>query len=268
MKLIRAVSCWGNQASPLEALRLADAWGFEAIEGPLPADFPAHDVDKSLIVEISTGCADGLYVPSLRATPADHLEDFRRKLAAALPLNPIRITTLTGADFWDFSTACRFFGELLEIAKAAGTEVCVETHRSRPTFHPRQTARLLDELPDLMLTLDVSHWCVVCERAVAAIAAWMEPIEWRVRHVHARVGYDQGPQVPDLESPWHREDLASHLACWQRIAAMQEIFTVTPEFGPDGYAHLDPRSGEPWADIRAQNRWLGETLKREIGMKK
>ena len=36
MKLIRAVSCWGNEASPLEALRLADAWGFEAVEGPLP----------------------------------------------------------------------------------------------------------------------------------------------------------------------------------------------------------------------------------------
>ena len=147
MKLIRAVSCWGNQASPLE--------------GPLPADFPARDVDKSLIVEIPTGCAAGIYMPSLRATPAEYFEDFRRKLAVALPLNPLPITTLAGADFWDFSTACRFFGELLEVAKAAGSEVCVETHRSRPTFHPLQTARLLDELTHLMLTLDVSHWCVV-----------------------------------------------------------------------------------------------------------
>ena len=40
--------------------------------------------------------------PSLRATPAEHLEDFRRKLDDALSLEPIRITALTGADFWDF----------------------------------------------------------------------------------------------------------------------------------------------------------------------
>ena len=265
MKLIRAVSCWGNEASPLEALRLAEAWGFEAVEGQLPPDFPVKDSGKSVIIEISTGCPAGIYVPSLRATPADHLEDFRRKLDAALPLNPIRITTLTGADFWDFSTSCRFLGELLEIARAAGTRICVETHRSRPTFHPLRTARLLAELPELSLTLDVSHWCVVCERAVAGIPEWMNPIEQRVGHVHARVGYDQGPQVPDPQSPWHREDLASHLACWQRIAGFHaENFTITPEFGPDGYLHVDPKSGRPLADLRALNRSMGNLLAREI----
>ena len=130
MKLIRAVSCWGDEASPLEALRLAETWGFEAVEGQLPPDFkkPAQDAGKSPIVEIATGCPPGIYVPSLRATPAEHLEDFRRKLDDALSLEPIRITALTGADFWDFSTSCRFLGELLEIARAAATRICVETH--------------------------------------------------------------------------------------------------------------------------------------------
>lgn len=267
MKLVRAVSCWANEATPLEALQLADAWGFEAVEGQLPADFsqPAQYAGKSLIVEIATGCPAGIYVPSLRVTPAEHLEDFRRKLDAALPLSPIRITALAGADFWDFSTTCRFFTELLEITKSAGTQVCVETHRSRPTFHPLRTARLLAELPELTLTLDVSHWCVVCERAVAAIPEWMGPIECRVGHIHARVGYDQGPQVPDPRSPLHRDDLASHLACWKRIAAMHDSFTVTPEFGPDGYLHIDPRTGARLADLRELNRWMGDTLKREFG---
>lgn len=267
MKLIRAVSCWGNEASPLEALRLADTWGFEAVEGPLPPDFkkPAEEAGKSLIVEISTGCPPGIYVPSLRATPAEHLEDFRKKLDVAMSLEPIRITTLAGADFWDFSTSCHFFGELLKIARAAGTRICVETHRSRPTFHPHQTARFLAELPELSLTLDVSHWCVVCERAVAAIPEWMDPIERRVGHVHARVGYDQGPQVSDPQSPWHDNDLASHLACWKRITALHDgIFTITPEFGPDGYLHVDPHSGLPLGDLRALNRSMGELLAREI----
>jgi sugar phosphate isomerase/epimerase len=269
MNLMRAVSCWGNVASPMEALRLANEWGFEAVEGPLPedpADFSkaASDSGKAVFVEISTGCPAGIYVPSLSATPTDHLEDFRRKLDAALPLDPKRITVLAGADFWDFSTACKFYGELLEIARTAGTEICVETHRSRPTFHPILTARLLAELPDLRLTLDVSHWCVVCERAVATISEWMEPIEPRVGHLHARVGYDQGPQTPDPDSPWHCEDLSSHLDCWKRIASFQETLTVTPEFGPDGYLHIDPRTGAPVADLRVLNRRMGERLKLEL----
>lgn len=268
MKIIRAVSCWGNEATPHEALQLADAWGFEAVEGPLP-DEPsgfaraASDLRKSIIVEIATCCAPGIYVPSLRATPADHLEDFRRKLGAALLLDPLRITTLAGADFWDFPTTCRFYQDLLEIARAAGTTVCVETHRARPTFHPLRTARLLEELPDLTLTLDVSHWCVVCERAVAGISEWMDPIERRVGHLHARVGYDQGPQVPDPRIARHGEDFASHLECWRRIAARHdaggaETFTITPEFGPDGYLQIDPRNGQPVADLRELNRWIGD----------
>lgn len=269
MKLIRGVSCWGNVASLPEALRLANEWDFEAVEGPLPddpADFSkaALDSGKAIFVEISTGCPAEIYVPSLHATPADHLEDFRRKLDAALPLDPLRITVLAGADFWDFPTACGFYAELLEIAGSTGAEICVETHRSRPTFHPLQTARLLSELPDLRLTLDVSHWCVVCERAVAAIPEWMESIEPRVGHIHARVGYDQGPQTPDPESPWHREDLGSHLACWRRIVARHQFFTVTPESGPDGYLHIDPRTGTPVGDLRQLNRRMGNLLKLEL----
>ena len=266
MKIVRAVSCWGNEASPAEALALAREWEFEAVEGPAPddPDFRQRLIDsgKCFIAEISTGCHAGEYVPPLDATPADHLEDFRRKLDAALALGPLRISTLAGADFWDFDATVEFFRELLDITRSAGTSVCVETHRARPTFHPLRTIRLLDALPELVLTLDVSHWCVVCERQVPAISEWMDRVEPRVKHVHARVGYDQGPQVPDLGVPGHEEDFASHLACWKRIAARHrtagaEIFTVTPEFGPDGYQH----AGAPAGSLRDLNRRMGDLLK-------
>ena len=45
-----------------------------------------------------------------------------------------------------------------------------------------------------MLTLDVSHWGVVCERMLAghpSIDAVMQFCAGRTRHVHARVGSDQ-----------------------------------------------------------------------------
>lgn len=270
MKLIRAVSCWGNEASPAEALELACQWDFEALEGPILGNGKefgpmAKDLGKEVFAEIVTGCDSGSYVPRLGATPEEHLEDFRRKLDQALEAEPLRITTLAGTDFWDFSTACGFFEKLLEIAVKAGVEICVETHRARPTFHPLRTARLLEELPGLILTLDISHWCVVCERLMPSEEAWMWQIEGRVGHVHARVGYDQGPQVPDPRSPRYEAELDAHLSCWRRIAGHlhgrgAETMTITPEFGPDGYLQSHPLDGSPVADLREINRWMGDKL--------
>lgn len=270
MKLIRAVSCWGNEATPSEALSLAMEWGFEAVEGPIPGDARAFgqrvaDQGKQLIAEVATGCEEGSYVPCINASPQDHLEDFRRKLDRALEAQPLRITTLAGSDLWDFGTSCRFLGQLLAIARQAGAPLSVETHRARPTFHPQQTLSLLEELPELSLTLDVSHWCVVCERLVPCELALMAAVEERVAHIHARVGYDQGPQVPDPRAPRYGEELAAHLGCWRRIARHlqgkgAEVLTVTPEFGPDGYLQSHPLTDEPAADLRELNRWMGDML--------
>lgn len=269
MKFIRAVSCWGNEASPREALELAREWGFEAVEGPLPADAAAFarlaaDEGKAVFAEISTGCEAGSYVPARDAGRAGHLEDFKRKLDHALEAGPRVITTLAGSDLWDFSTSCAFFSDLLQVAERAGTQVCVETHRGRPTFHPLQTIRLLEELPGLVLTLDVSHWCVVCERTVPGDPKLMEIVEKRTGHLHARVGYDQGPQVPDPRIPRYAGELEMHLECWRRIArSLAEggsAVTITPEFGPDGYLQSHPATGRPAADLREINRWMGEIL--------
>ena len=267
MKLIRAVSCWGNEARPAEALSLAMEWGFEAVEGPMPADArgfgrAVRDEGKQAIAEIATGCEEGYYVPDLWASPQDHLEDFRRKLDRALEAQPLKITTLAGSDLWDFASSRKFLEQLLAIARQAGATVSVETHRARPTFHPLQTLGLLEELPELSLTLDVSHWCVVCERLMARELALMAPIEARVAHIHARIGYDQGPQVPDPREPRYGEALAAHLACWRRVAGHLQskdagVLTITPEFGPDGYLLSHPSTDEPVADLRELNRWMG-----------
>jgi hypothetical protein len=32
---------------------------------------------------------------------------------------------------------------------------------------------------------------------------------------------------------------------------------MTPEFGPDGYLHLEPFTQEPVADLWELNRWIG-----------
>ncbi len=269
MKPIRAVSCWGNEASPLEALDLAVEWGFEAVEARLAGSFAtaAHDVGKQIIAEIVTGCDPGAYVPGAMISPQAHLDDFQRQLDEALACDPLRISVLAGSDLWDFSSSCRFFARLLEIAARAGAAICVETHRSRPTFHPVRTMELLSEFPDLTLTLDVSHWCVVCERLVAAETGMFERILPRVGHLHARVGYDQGPQVPDPRAARYTREAEAHFSLWDAVAMHHRSlgaadFTITPEFGPDGYLQSHPATGIPAANLRELNRWMGTEIAR------
>jgi len=176
---------------------------------------------------------------------------------------------LVGSDSWPLPVALDFFGRALEFGKKAGTELSFETHRSRPTFHPWLTAELLRALPELRLTCDFSHWCVVCER-LPDDEAVLELAISRARHVHARVGYAQGPQVPDPRAPEYEAELLAHEGWWRRIAIAaakrgQASLTVTPEFGPDGYLQQAPFSKRPVADLGELNRWMAQRQRANLG---
>jgi hypothetical protein len=149
----------------------------------------------------------------------------------------------------------------MELADKQGLELCFETHRSRSLFNPWVTQRLVRALPELKLTADFSHWCVVCERLMDTELDVIEAIAPQVVHIHARVGYDQGPQVPHPAAPEYAGVLQAHQRWWESIwraqlAAGREVSSMTPEFGPDGYLHQLPFSGEPVADLWQINDWM------------
>ncbi len=80
----------------------------------------------------------------------------------------------------------------------------------------------------------------------------------RVHHVQARVGYDQGPQVPHPAAPEYQPALAFAERFWQQIWRSQRQrgypqTTLTPEFGADGYLHHLPFTNVPVADLWSLN---------------
>jgi hypothetical protein len=191
---------------------------------------------------------------------ARHLADFRAQVSLGAETGAVFLTCLAGSDSWPLSRAIEFYGSALELGRASGVELSFETHRSRPTFNPWATAELLRALPELRLTCDFSHWCVVCERLVDDDAALALAIA-RARHIHARVGYAQGPQVPEPRAPEYSLELAAHEEWWRRILLRARehgspSFTVTPEFGPDGYLQHLPFTNVPVADLVDINRWM------------
>lgn len=257
-------SLWTNGFDLAAALRDCRSGVFDGIEGPVPAGkaerraFAAglEAAGVPFIAEIATG---GGYVPAATA-PRRHLEDFRRLAEAARECHPRFLTVLAGCDAWSPDVCVEFFGAALEIAADLGLTASFETHRGRPTFHPWATRRLLEQLPDLRLTCDFSHWCCVCERLVLDTEpAILALCATRAHHVHARVGYGQGPQVPHPAAPEHREALEAHERWWDavwRAQADRSPVTLTPEFGPDGYLQRQPFTGVPVADLAAVNRWM------------
>jgi sugar phosphate isomerase/epimerase len=271
--MIRAVSCWANEATLRQAVALAEAWGLEAVEGP-PDPFEAsalHQSGLAFIAQIATACQPGSNLAPAVFSPDLHLEDLKRKLDTALHLDPILINAVGGSDAWDFSMTCRFIEGFLRVGEGLPCPLLLETHRGSAAYSPWRTSRLLEEFPELRLTLDVSHWCVVCERLILdEPGPWRDPILRGVRHIHARVGYAQGPQTPDPRAAVAAAAVASHLRWWGEIwrlnrAAGTPWLSFTPEFGPDSYLLRNPHSIQPAPSSRTLNHWMAERLASDPG---
>jgi sugar phosphate isomerase/epimerase len=265
MRLLLFRSLWTNGFNIETALADCRSGAFDGVEGPVHEGFPARLLDAGVpfIAEITTG---GGYVPETRELSA-HVDDFARKVEAAIDAMPIFFTVLAGCDGWSISRSVEFLGRALEMADELGVAVSFETHRSRATFNPWATAELLRQLPALQITCDFSHWCCVCERFVLDEEPELLALfSSRARHIHARVGYEQGPQVPHPAAPEYQAALAAHERWWDEIwrtkaHSTKELVTMTPEFGPDGYLQLLPFTKTPVASLDKINGWIASRLR-------
>jgi len=262
---------WGHTGTLALAADQAVAAGFVGLEGN--ADVPEqrryellhalHTRQLAYIQEIVTA---GGYVPRRRATVEEHIADVERQLRIGQPLSPRWVTIIGGCDAWTLEQSIRFFGESQEVAARMGIACSFETHRSRSLFNPWATLAILERLPELRLTCDFSHWVVVMERQLDDDWDVVLEVAKHAHHIHARVGYEQGPQVPHPAAPEYLGALVSHQRYWEEIWAIQRdrgyaYTTMTPEFGPDGYLHTLPFSGEPVADLWEINSWMGQNEK-------
>ena len=266
MRLLIFRSLWTNGFDLDAALADCHRGEFDGVEGSVPSDthlraaFIASlkDAGVPFIAEITTG---GGYVPVTRDL-SEHLRDFVRGVEVSLQADPIHCTVISGCDAWTLNQNVEFFGEAIDIAARLGVDVSFETHRSRSTYSPWSTQSLIGQVPELRYTCDFSHWCCVCERLVLdEESELLASIASRTRHIHARIGYEQGPQVPHPAAPEYSRALAAHERWWQiiwksQLDAGQEFTTLTPEFGPDGYMHTLPFTEEPVAALDEVNCWM------------
>lgn len=274
MELLLFKTLWGHAGSIDDAIVAARQHGFDGVEGQARAEpeFRTKLADAGLeyIAEI---CTAGSYVPDRHASVAEHLDSFRRQAEAALDCAPRFLTVIAGCDAWPLAASVEFFGAAMEVAEQLGITASFETHRSRSMFNPWITRDILRALPAMRLTCDFSHWCCVCERLIDTEPDVLALCAERAHHVHARVGYDQGPQVPNPTAPEYQPALEAHERWWRLIWQAQAqrglaVSTMTPEFGPDGYLQCAPFTQTPVADLVEINAWMAQRERQQFAREK
>ena len=243
-------------------MRVAEA-GFDATELFLPffEGTPKRTVNAH--AEFGLGIIGA--IATYGDTPAEHLASLDEQVARAVRFEPLLINSHTGRDIFSFDDNLRLFERALVLADKHGLPIAHETHRTRPTYSAIDTLRYLEALPELRLTADVSHWMVVHESDLSDQPEAVAQLIERSDHIHARVGFEEGPQVADPRAPEWREHVEGHVEIWKGIVAAQrargsERFTVTPEFGPFPYAPTLPFTRQPLVDVWEVNLDMREAL--------
>ena len=260
MQLILFRHLWGVTEPWEVAFARAKAEGFAGIESALPQ--PGEEERFRALLAAHRLA----YIPQIFTAGSDvrsHLASFAAQLSRAAAWQPTLVNVHGGSDAWDRAEARAFYAGALELERTAGVAVAHETHRGRILYNPWATRDLLGEFPGLRLTCDYSHWVCVAERLLDGEWAILQLCAKHALHLHARVGYEEGPQVPDPRAPEYQVQVAAHERWWDLVWDSQHrrglaATTLSPEFGPPGYLHTEPHSGRPVADLAAICAWQGQ----------
>lgn len=240
MKIKYYCPVWGMKHLPLpEVLRRIKASGYEGAEISLDPDLVDVKAVKQLFDETGLGFLPQLPYPK-DGKPDKMLAAYRSKMERLLQLEPVLLNAHTGRDHFTFEQNAAFIVSAGKLSKKYGIMVCHETHRGRFSYAAVVIEKYLDAFPDIRLTADLSHWCVVAESLLENQQQIIDKVVPHCAYIHARVGYAQGPQVPDPAAPGYKNELRRHTGWWQQIAdhhrekGRTELI-ITPEFGPPPY---------------------------------
>lgn len=268
MKLEFFCPWWGLDHLGIETMVefVADS-GFDGIETFVPID----PVKQQRLVKAidDAGLAWIAHRYEAEGDMDEWCAQYAELLRSAAGLGPRFINSHTGRDHWASDAVDRVLNLAFEIEAETEVTILHETHRSRFPYSAAVTATYLERYPELRLTADLSHWACVSESLLEDQDHHLEPALARSDHIHARVGWAQGAQVPDVRHPRWEHELAVHVDWWKRIqthrrAAGSEVLTITTEFGPPPYTPVDIESGEPLNDFRELDRWIRDHLKTEL----
>lgn len=190
---------------------------------------------------------------------------FIKNLHECAEPGPLLINSHTGRDYFSFEQNLELVDATLEFSAKTGIRVVHETHRGRLGYSPQMLSAFFVARPDLRITADFSHWVCVTESMLQNFTDTLNEAIARSCHIHARVGFEQGPQVADPRAPEWAYALDNFLGWWDRIVSVNDengcgILPITTEFGPEPYMPKMPFSNRPMANQFEINCYMKDLL--------
>jgi sugar phosphate isomerase/epimerase len=184
--------------------------------------------------------------------------------SCAVP-EPILINSHTGRDFFTFEQNLELIDAAAEFSERTGIQVVHETHRGRLGYSPQSTAEFFKKRKNFNITADFSHWVCVTESMLENFEPIVEEAISRSRHIHARVGYEEGPQITDPRAPEWQYAVKRFLHWWDAIIKANNkmncsIFPITTEFGPPPYMTSIPFTRKPLVNQFEINCYMKDLL--------
>ena len=262
---------WGFEGSWEDFFSKTKNSGYDGIEVWIPADETTQE-------KISKGVKKhNLKVIYLCGTNRSllfekSLANYRKDLMRALVQKPHAINSHTGSDFFTTEQNLAFLQLANRLSKEYNIPVTHETHRGRFSYSLTETKKFLEADSNFQLTLDVSHWMVVHESLLQEQDLLLEGVLNRTQHIHARVGFEEGPQVNDPQAPEWKTALERHLSIWETSIQKRwkegKIPTITTEFGPPTYLPTEPFTQKPLSDQWEANVFIMNALKERMQLTK
>ncbi len=236
-------SLWSLQGLPMNApeewtltekFQRVKAAGFEAVECWL--DESSEQRHKDALNAAGLGLVLGHHPATLEDVRAVAAQAKRlgAKFVFAQPLNP----------YLPLPDAAAFLREAQQIVNDGGLPYFVETHRGSIPESLNQALALIELLPEVRFTGDLSHFVLIGEfygwedeRALER----MDPVLQRVSHLHGRISSGEQVQVDVGDGTGDTARFfvrlwARAMSHWRKDAQPGDVFPFASELGPPRYA--------------------------------
>lgn len=219
---------WGYAGSWEEFCSRIKKLGYDGAE----LWYPSEEKQRKEIVEAfgKHNLKMGFLTGGSDKNPLKHLEQFKGSVEGAASLKPVFINCHSGRDFFSFEQNQPFIDFTTKVSKNSGVPIYHETHRGRILYSAPVSRQFMEKLPDLRITLDVSHWCNVHESSLEDQSETLAMTLERVDHIHARVGHAEGPQVNDPRAPEWKDYVTSHFNWWDKVVARKKKGRTVNDF--------------------------------------
>ncbi len=260
---------WGFVGNYDEFCAKAKASGYDGIEVWLPKE---EEQQKALFKALEKHKLKfGLLAGGNSSNFEEHFLQFKQALEAAVAVKPLFVNCHSGKDYFTFKQNKELIDLSLSLSEKSRVPISHETHRARILFAAHITRMFITEIPQMRLTLDISHWCNVHSSLLADQKESVDLALTRVDHIHSRVGHENAPQVSDPRAPEWQRAVEAHFEWWDKVVEYKvkanQPLTMTTEFGPPSYMPTLPFTHQPVTDLWGVNVHMMELWRKRYQAK-